>query len=235
MKAESLTIVNNKNQKLHGTFYRNTSKTLVIMCHGIESFTDFPGMEKVYTAYFKTGSSVFFFDFSGYGKSEGKKVLSIKQRVEDIGSVIRYFDEYQEIILYGVSLSGIVVLIAAGKYKKVTKLITINGLFSIQLAHLYLRQAFILYSYLLFHPNSWSDVYYIIKNANPKQITIPVLVVYGEKDSIVKPKQSVDFYKKIRTSKTLITVPNGDHPLMKTEFEKVTISIPQWIAGWVIK
>ncbi len=72
-------------------------------------------------------------------------------------------------------------------------------------------------------------MFYWKKHFKINDITIPTLVVHGEKDIIVNPKQSLYFYQNLKTTKNLITVPNGDHPLMKKEYEKVTIAVPQWI------
>ncbi len=87
-----------------GYLYKNTSKTLLIFCHGVDSINSYPGqgVEDVFDFYYQTGTSVFSFDFTGYGESEGKKKISIKQRVSDIGSIVNYFSQkYKKIILYG--------------------------------------------------------------------------------------------------------------------------------------
>src|SRR2546429_37908 len=98
MKKKRVVLLNNKNQKLVGYLFKNTSKTILIMCHGIETLSGFPGMDKVFEIYYQTGSSIFYFDFTGYGESEGRKNISIQQRVADIESVVNYFSqEYKEI------------------------------------------------------------------------------------------------------------------------------------------
>ena len=198
MTPQKIFIDNNKKQKLTGYFYKNISKTIVIMCHGLEPYSSISGMEKVFEAYYHTGSSVFYFDFTGFGESEGEKTFSIKQKVFDIGNVLNYFSsEYKEIILYTVSLSGIVGAIATGKYKKITKLITVNGLFSLNIQQLYLYQALSIYTYLLSNPSRWKDMIYWVKNNKIKNITVATLVVCGEKDPLVKYHQSVNFYNNL--------------------------------------
>lgn len=235
MKPKKILLHNNKQQQLVGYLYKNTSKTVVVMCHGISSMIDVPGMDTIFNTYHQTGSSVFVFDFTGSGQSEGSKTISIKQRVADIGTVVDHLSQiYKEIILYGISFSGIVVAIAATKYIKITKLITINGLFTLDLKKLYPRQALATYLYLLFHPLQMSEVYYWKKHFRIEKITIPTLVVYGKSDIIVSPQQSMDFYNGLKTKKKLIAVPHGDHALMKKEYKYATIAIPQWIAQQVV-
>lgn len=235
MKPEKLTILNNKREKLVGYFYKNKSKTIVIICHGIEPNNGYPGIENVFEWYHSMGASIFSFDFSGHGESEGKQVVSHRQRVADIKSVLDYFSlKYKDIILYGVSLAGAAVVIAATKYKTVTKLITVNGLFIFNPFLMDIKLMLMLLSYLISHPYFWAELYFVTKNLKIQKIKIPTLVVYGEKDNIVNPKQSIYVFNKLRTEKKLIAVPDGDHPLMKEEYFPVTKGVPEWIGEKVV-
>lgn len=235
MKPEKLIIVNKNKDRLVGYLYKNTSKTIVIFCHGVDSMNMFPGIDEAFQMYHATGASVFSFDFSGHGESEGKKKVRIKQRLADVEKVIDYFaKDYKEIIIYGVSMGGVIAAIAAIKDKRITKLVAINGLFSLDITKLYFSQIIGIISYLLFHPKQLADVYYWLRDLQTEKITIPTLIVYGEEDKIVNPKQSIDFYNKLKTSKTLIPIPNGDHALMKKEFLKDTIAVPNWIREQIV-
>lgn len=235
MQKERIVLLNNKQQKLVGYLYKNTSKTIVIMCHGIEILDHVPRIDTVFQAYHATGASIFYFHFTGYGESAGKNELSIKQRVSDIGNIVEYFSfDYKEIILYGISFSGAVAAIAASKYKKITKLIVVNGFFTIAPHRLYVVQAVGLYLYLLRHPRMLKEYLFLKKNLAVKVITIPTLVVYGKKDRIIRYQQSKDFYKALQTKKDSIVVPNGDHALMRDEDWEITKAVPAWIKKQVV-
>jgi len=69
MKPQRVTIPNNKNEKLVGYLYKNSSKTLLIVCHGLDPINNLPVMEEVFKLYYKSGTSIFSFDFSGHGES----------------------------------------------------------------------------------------------------------------------------------------------------------------------
>jgi len=235
MKPQIISVLNNKNEKLVGYFYKNTSKTIIILCHGVEPFRDYPGIEGVFEFYYSTGASVCAFDFSGHGGSDGGNSISFKKRDTDIKAVLDYFSsKYNDIILYGASLAGVSVAIAAGKYKTVKKLITVNGLFAFNSLHMYPRTLFIILSYLISHPHFWEEIYFAIKNLKIKKIKIPTLVIYGEKDDVVNHGQSIHFYNTLNTKKELVVFPNGDHPLMKKEYLEDAKPVLAWIKQQIV-
>lgn len=236
MKPERVIILNDKKEKLVGYLYKNTSKTIVIICHGVEPVLGFPGVTDVFETYHSIGVSVFPFDFTGYGESEGKKRVSLKQRVSDIGKVIDHFSQdYDEIILYGLSFGGISVAIAANTYKKVAKIITINGFFSFNPRKMYGNQSLAIGMYLLTHPESWSEISYWLTHFRGKGISVPTLVVYGEADTDVKPIQSLSFFNRLQGRKELVGVPGGDHLLMNKEQWPLMHAIYEWLAEGVKK
>ena len=235
MKCERVIIRNNKNEKLIGYFYRNTSKTLLVVCHGLDPVNGFPGVEEIFEIYYESGVSIFSFDFSGHGESEGKKNLSLKQRIVEIGNIIDYFSaEYDEIILYGVSLGGITVAIASLKFRKIKKIITVNGFFSFNPRHSNFFQICALGSFLLIHPVYWSELYYWWRNFQLGEITVPALVVYGEKDTDVNPRQSIYFYSGLRSKKKLLPVAGGDHALMGADVRAAAQLVKEWIQENVV-
>jgi alpha-beta hydrolase superfamily lysophospholipase len=235
MKPQRVTILNNKKEKLVGYLYKGASKTIIIICHGIDPVNGFPGVEDIFALYQAAGASVYSFDFSGYGESEGESMLSVKQRDADIKAVLDYFSSrYEDIILYGVSFAGVSVAIAAAKYKYVKKLITINGFFTSNPKQLFFLQAIQIALFITSHPHLWFELLYIKKHFKPEKITVPTIIVYGEKDTIVNPKQSIRFFNKLKTEKKLLPVPDGDHPLVKKEYLKVTKAVPEWIGQHVV-
>ena len=95
MKTQRVIIHNNRNEKLVGYLYQGTAKTLIIVCYGIESPKD-SSLRKLLAPYFseivkRSGASVYSFDFSGMGESEGKEFISLRQRDKEVKIVIDYF------------------------------------------------------------------------------------------------------------------------------------------------
>lgn len=230
MKKERVIIRNDKNEKLVGYLYKNSSKTVLIFCHGAAKINGYPGAEDVFDFYYQTGTSVFSFDFTGYGESEGKNEISITQRVTDIGRIVDYFShKYKKIILYGVSFGGISVTIASTKYKKIDKLIVLNGFFSLNPRKLYPKQALSLGLYILARPAIWPEVAYLLHNVSAKRVSVPTLILYGESDKDVKPIQSINFFNELGTEKKLLNIPGGDHTLMDKAKWKYLGPVLKWI------
>jgi pimeloyl-ACP methyl ester carboxylesterase len=235
MRPEKLTILNHKQEKIVGKFYKNNSKTIVIICHGIDAINNIPDIEYYFEWYHSVGATVFSFDFSGFGESDGEKTLSLRKRDAEIKAVLDYFaPHYKEIILYGASYAGLSVAIAAGKYKQITKLVALNGLYTFNPARLAFSQIWRLVIHLILHPLFWNDIFYSIRELKIEKITIPTFVMYGEGDTIVSNQQSLYFYHKLSSKKTLVSVPHGDHMLLKKEYIPVTKALPEWIKQQVV-
>ncbi|HVA96607.1 MAG TPA: prolyl oligopeptidase family serine peptidase [Candidatus Acidoferrales bacterium] len=236
MKFQKRTILNNNNEKLVGYLYKNTSKSLIIVCHGVESNNnpDDQLLRKTIPEYFaelssRTGASVFSFDFSGFGESEGKLTYSLRKRDQEIKSVIDYFaSDYNEIILYGFSFAGISVAIAAKKYRKIARLVTVNGFFSYNPRYSYLPLILLTCYYLLKYPSFVRDFYFMAKNMRVKNIEVPVLVVMSERDNFVNPKQSHNFYNKLQTRKKLVTFKSNDHAMRDGNFP-LAHEVAKWL------
>lgn len=235
MKPQRVTIPNNKNEKLVGDLYKEKSKTLIIVCYGVGgSISLDPFLRKILPEYLsdiseKTSASVYGFDFSGEGNSEGKNFLSLRQHDKEIKTVIDYFSaQYAKIILYGYSLGGLSAVIGALHNKKVEGLITINGFFTLKPSNLFRVNATIILSYLVMHPPFALELYYRKKELKVHNITIPTLVVYADNDKFVNPKQSISFFNALRTKKKIFAI-HGDGHLLKKEYKQIPPQIAQWM------
>ena len=64
----------------------------------------------------------------------------------------------------------------------------------------------------------------------PEEITVPTLMVYGERDSIYRPKEAADFFARLKTpDKTLIVIPNADHFLIiEKPYKRLFTATEQW-------
>lgn len=119
------------NNKLKGYYYKNNdSKGLVIACHGMTSQADSENL--AYQNYFvSNGYSLFSFDFTAHGKSEGSSMNGLSQAAYDVKACYDFIFEnnlYENnIILIGHSLGGYGVAAALNLGVKANYLITFSA------------------------------------------------------------------------------------------------------------
>jgi pimeloyl-ACP methyl ester carboxylesterase len=237
VKPQRVIIPNNKNEKLVGYLYKGTSETLIIICHGLESNNvPLPPFTKEIVSEYcdylsrKTKASVFSFDFSGFGESEGKHMVSLIKRDSEIKSVLDYFvSTYKKIFLYGNSLSGATVAIAASKYKTIRGIITINGFFTFHLSSLYKANIVLIFSLLLANPLYIKELYFLYKHLKTEKIAVPVLVVHSDKDNLVNPKQSIHFFEALQARKKIVAIASSDHGMFK-EYMQGPAIVSTWFS-----
>jgi dienelactone hydrolase len=237
VKPQRVTILNKEKEKLVGYLYKGTSKKLIIVCHGMESNNvPLPPYTKElvsdYLAYLShmTKASIFSFDFSGFGESEGKHILSLIKRDSEIKNVLDYFSPtYGKIFLYGTSLSGATVAIAAGKYKAVQGIITINGFFTLHPGSLYKTNVLLILSVLISNPLYIRELYFLNKHLKADKIAVPTLVIHSDKDNIVNVKQSINFFKSLYMKKKIVQISSSDHALFG-EYMQVPAIVSSWLS-----
>ena len=237
MKPQRVIIPNNKNEKLVGYLFMGTSKTLIIVCHGLESnnrpsppFTPEFTSEYFVNLSHQTKASVFSFDFSGFGESQGKHAVSLIKRNSEVKSVVDYFSsKYEKILLYGNSLGGATSAIAAGKYKSIQGIITVNGFFSLHPKMLYKANILLILSVLMTNPLYVKELYFLVKDLKVDKIKIPALVIHSDKDNLVNSKQSINFFNTLQTRKKLVLIPGNDHGMLK-EYMKVPPEVSAWLS-----
>ncbi|MBN1157242.1 alpha/beta fold hydrolase [Candidatus Woesearchaeota archaeon] len=217
-----INVKNNKSEKLAGILLKNKSKELIIICHGYKISKDFRAIKIIADGLYEEGYCVFRFDFTGHGQSEGNSAIDLMQQVDDIGSVVKNFqDQYGSIILIGCSLAGLITAIAARKYPNIDKFVTINGVFDLD--NLGLRS----FSFRLFKRKQHD---YFKENFLPESINTPALVIHSRDDKVVDISQSKKFYDKLHTEKRFAELKEADHHLSK---EKNCTLVVDIIAKWL--
>ncbi len=233
---ETIIIKNHKKEKLVGDYFKRNSKTLIIVCHGLEYINNYPDeqLQNLFNGYFvalgeQTCASIFSFDFRGHGESDGEKEISLRNRAEDIKTIIDYFSsDYTDIALYGFSFGAMSVIIEAAKDPRVTKVIVINGFLSFALTQLNLIQFRNVFLHILFHPSFIFEIFYWRKYFHIEKITVPTLIICAENDAVAGSLQSKYLYKKLNASKKLVLLPGNDH-MLKSE----TDNLPRIIGSWI--
>ena len=126
MKLEKINFKNNKGQNLVGNLYspdNSDNSKVAIFCHGYRSTKETSKAEPLSKELMKEGISLFVFDFSGCGESDGKfEDSTITQYIDDVKSAINQFPD-SEIAVIGSSLGGIITLQEAANDERVKVLV----------------------------------------------------------------------------------------------------------------
>lgn len=127
---KEIIILNKYNEKLVGILEeKQKNNSLIILCHGFYGNKNQFLFTSLSKKLIQKKFSVFRFDFSGNGESQGIFGKSgIKKEVDDLKSVIKHFNGYKNIILIGHSMGGAVSLMLNNYSKRIKKLILINPL-----------------------------------------------------------------------------------------------------------
>ncbi|KAI5056710.1 hypothetical protein GOP47_0028528 [Adiantum capillus-veneris] len=127
---EKLSIVNSSGERLVGILQDTGSKELVILCHGLNSSKDVGLLVSLAKALSQAGLSVFRFDFSGNGESEGEfQFGSYSKETIDLHDVVLHWIEEGRVVkaILGHSKGGSSVLLYASKFKEVSTIVNASG------------------------------------------------------------------------------------------------------------
>ncbi|KAI3845588.1 hypothetical protein MKX03_019737 [Papaver bracteatum] len=132
---ERVIIENKYGEKLVGVLYETSSKEVIILCHGSAAKKECPVNFNLTDALTKEGISVFCFDFSGNGESEGTfEYGNYNKEADDLHSVVTYFSGLQRVIggILGHSKGGDSVLVYASRYHDVATVVNVCGRFKLE-------------------------------------------------------------------------------------------------------
>ncbi|KAI0494089.1 hypothetical protein KFK09_024220 [Dendrobium nobile] len=94
VSKQRVEILNKYGEKLVGVLHSTGSKNLVILCHGFRSTKDEKLLLNLIAALTKEGMSVFHFDFSGNGESEGEfQYGNYRKEADDLRAVVLNLSE----------------------------------------------------------------------------------------------------------------------------------------------
>ncbi|CAM8895171.1 unnamed protein product [Rhodiola kirilowii] len=134
-RQHKVVLQNSRGEKLVGIFHDTGSKELVVICHGFRSSKECIIVVNIAAALEREGISVFRFDFSGHGESEGSfRLGNYLREADDLRDVVEHFSKDQRSIaaLVGHSKGGNVVLFHASKYNNVATVVNISGCFDLE-------------------------------------------------------------------------------------------------------
>ncbi len=244
---EKITFQNSKGDKLVGILSDSGSKTILIMCHGFSSSKEsrtYVNLEKILN---KENIATFRFDFYGHGESDGKfEDITISEAVDDILNAIALMKKkgFQKIGLEGTSFGGIAAILAASKSKNLFVLALKSPLSDVKdkMAEdvmdndmkKWKKTGFSMYksskhgslrlNYSYIEDGFKQDAY---KAA--KKITVPTLIVHGDKDDCVPFSQSEKLAKSISNSKLVVISGAGHDYKKKKDYERSLKEIVDFI------
>jgi alpha-beta hydrolase superfamily lysophospholipase len=198
---EEINIRTSDNINLHGVLFKSEeSKGLIFYLHGNTGAIDFWG--KVSKTYIDIGYDVFFLDYRGYGKSEGK----IESELQFFNDVQKAYDlmksKYVEknIIILGNSVGTASAAWLASRNKP---------------KHLILHAPYYTLTSLI-KQSYWFILDVVVKYKFEtaryvKKTKVPITIFHGERDKKIKYVASIRLAKLFKTKDRLLILENGGH------------------------
>ncbi|CAO2165294.1 unnamed protein product [Urochloa humidicola] len=131
---QSVVVTNKHGENLAGVLHHTGSNKVVVLCHGFTASKDDGIIVDLAAAITKHGLSVFRFDFSGNGESEGKfQYGNYRKEADDLHSVVSYLhqEKYDVAAILGHSKGGNVVVLYASIYNDVPMVVNLSGRFNL--------------------------------------------------------------------------------------------------------
>lgn len=233
MFKQNLKFKNSRGLTLSAIFEGKDENILtVIMCHGFGSSKDSDANRDLAQKLLKRGLSVFRFDFTGCGKSQGKlEQLTPLAGLDDLKSVIKILGKKQ-FALYGNSFGGYTALLyvsenpilALGLKSPVSRYVDVSAEISEQ-------------NYG-FTQSLKNDFLREVKSINlyekAKNIKAPVLIVHGDQDKIVPVAQSKKLIKSLKGEKKLIILKGASHVIRGEYMEKANTQLANFFTRKLI-
>lgn len=135
ISQEKIVIRNRYGEKLLGVLHEAGSKEIVVLCHGFRSSKESRTILSLADALTSEKISIFRFDFSGNGESEGTfQYGNYCKEVDDLRDVILHLKKlkFDTHAITGHSKGGNVVILYASMYRDIPNVINICGRFNLE-------------------------------------------------------------------------------------------------------
>ncbi|HSA84203.1 MAG TPA: alpha/beta hydrolase [Patescibacteria group bacterium] len=218
---------NSKGEKIKGLLKQTKpSRVLLLIGHGFKSSKEHPATVGVTDRLYTMGHSSFSFDFSKSAQN-----FNLKEQVEDIIDIIRYFSIYKEFVLLAPSLGALSMVIAARQSAKVKGLIPINGFFgTAQLGGSIIKEYLLFRLLVIFNKQYKKSWNYFKQNYQPEKINCKVLVIHAQHDDVVFIAQSKTFFNKLAGKKEMYISESADHHLSSAaDKQEIAEVIDRWL------
>lgn len=208
MFKQKLTFENSRNLKLEAIFEgEDKNAPIVIACHGFASSKDSISYKNLVPKLLRRGLSVFRFDFTGCGQSEGD-LLSLTPLVglDDLKSAVGSFN-LSNFGLCGTSFGGYVALLYAfeNPVRALALRSSVSDWQNIIIEHTQHVKKMI--DRILIEAKD-IDIYEKAKN-----LTTPTLIIHGDRDDVVPVDQSKKLYQSLKGDKRLGIIHGATHDI----------------------
>lgn len=240
MKEEPFAIKVKNEQVVGMIHYGKENFPVAIICHGWAAHRFFPEF-LLYAAreMSKKGINVIRFDFRGTGESQGKwEDQTITSMLEDLYAIINFaiekFDN-DKICLIGHSQGAYVAFLKAARDKRVKCLVSWMGRMwdfedlDFEMKE-FERKGYIYTTFGIIISGKYikDSLKYRLKE-EVKNIKIPSLFIYGEKDGWVYPSSCLEIFNKLQAKKKLIILKDLDHHFNGNDSKKLLKETIKWI------
>lgn len=207
------------------------TKSCVIFCHGLFSTKDGYKITRLSEGIVRAGFALFTFDFSCVGESDGNmEELSIFQEILDLESAVSFCKEkgFEKLHLFGSSMGALVCLMHAKNNDESIASVSLIAP-PLDLRELYEKAASIdnletladdgktRLDGVMLNNSFFKEALAIFPKEAAKSISVPVLIIHGEKDDVVDPENAYRLMRLFKGNRTLIIIGDGDHNLTRPE------------------
>jgi|GEM_PF-1182110 len=215
--GEEVYFLNGKGKRLRGFYFagdpeKSQSSSLVLYSMGNDG--DIEKRASILAVLLKTGVSLFIYEYSGFGKSQGKPTLknAICDSHDAFDFVVERFNKKsEEIVLYGESLGG--AISARLLSKRFAGALILKSSFS-SLARISRE----LCVWLRIYPSILLPLMDTGKKL--QSVVVPVLIIHGHLDRKINWRHALTLYSNCPANRTLLWLPNSRHAFM-TEADEV--------------
>lgn len=216
--GEEIYFLNGRGQQLRGYYFAcdqelSPSSTMILYSMGNDG--DIEKRASVLALLLKTGVPVFIYEYSGFGKSQGKP--SLKNAICDSHDafdfvVERFNKSTEEIVLYGESLGGAIS----------TRLLN-----SRSAGALILKSSFSSLARISQELCVWLRIYPLIllplmdTGKRLQSVVVPVMIIHGHLDRKIHWTHAETLYSNCQANKTLLWLPNSRHAYMTEADEEI--------------
>jgi fermentation-respiration switch protein FrsA (DUF1100 family) len=215
--GEEVYFSNGEGKRLRGFYFagdpeKSQSSSFVLYSMGNDG--DIEKRASILAVLLKTGVPLFIYEYSGFGKSQGKPTLksAISDSHDAFDFVVERFNKRsEEIVLYGESLGG--AISARLLSKRSAGALILKSSFS-SLARISQE----LCVWLRIYPSILLPL--MDTGRRLESVVVPVLIIHGHLDRKINWSHALTLYNNCPTNRTLLWLPNSRHAFM-TEADEV--------------
>uniref|UniRef100_A0A0E0KA16 Small ribosomal subunit protein uS10c n=1 Tax=Oryza punctata TaxID=4537 RepID=A0A0E0KA16_ORYPU len=247
LSQEKIVITNRYGEKIVGLLHEAGSKDIVVLCHGFRSSKESRTILSLTDALTSENISVFRFDFTGNGESEGTfQYGNYYKEVDDLRDVILHFKKHKRYTrsIAGHSKGGNVVILYASIHRDVASIINMSGRFDLRrgisdrLGSDYMEKINQC-GFIDVGERTGRSIYRVTKESLMDRLKIDmksacmsidpncrVLTVHGSDDDTVPSEDALEFDKYI-SNHELSIIEGADHRYASHHLELATILAPK--------